>query len=331
MSNNSQAGKTAVLTPDPEVEFEPLKSATDDDHESDSNVSGAEHDDEVATSAPSIGEEAAAHVPTGEDGLELADARVEANVAFEPEVDAELAEFATDEDIERALASISEVVIGPDDRVQVTATNRYPWRAICSLRIRAANGRGFIGTGFLVSPRVLITAGHVVFMHNQGGWADEIEVIPGRNGARQPFGSCTSKHFHSVTGWTKKGDRNYDYGAIVLPNDCRFGDRVGWFGYANYSDATLSGLKVNLSGYPGDKGGATQWWHARRLTNLSSRMLRYNIDTAGGQSGSPVWRLRNGQRYAVGVHTTGSQSGNGATRINGPVYNRITSWTALHK
>lgn len=335
MTDNNNQGDTSVLDPEPERDFDAdseFFEATDDsDDESVSSQPVKTTSDDGEVAQPSTGAEGGSTEVSGTGGLELANELVEALVDVEPAVDASLAEYGTEDDIERAVAELTaEVVIGRDDRIRIHNTTSYPWRAICSLRIKANDGTNWIGTGFLVGPRIVVTAGHVVYMRKHGGWAKEIEVIPGRNGSARPYGSCKSRHFHSVSGWTRNNKRDYDYGAIVLPADCRFGDRVGHFGYANYGAWTLRSLIVNLAGYPGDKGGSTQWWHARRLTSVGSRRLRYNIDSAGGTSGGPVWRYVNGQRYVVGIHTTGHSSGNGATRINRSVFDRIKSWKTLH-
>ncbi|MCP4582498.1 MAG: serine protease [candidate division Zixibacteria bacterium] len=225
--------------------------------------------------------------------------------------------------------TVAEVVIGRDDRVRITNTRAYPWRCICSLLITARDNSRWIGTGWLCGPGTVITAGHVVYMHRHGGWARRIEVIPGRNAASRPFGSVTVTHLRSVKGWTRKRKRSHDYGAIILPSSNKYGNRLGYFGFANLSFFSLMGLKVNLSGYPGDKPAGTQWWHARRIKFVTPRTLVYNIDTAGGQSGSPVWRLRKGKRHAVGIHTNGSTAGNSATRITRPVYKNIKKWKKI--
>ena len=47
----------------------------------------------------------------------------------------------------------------------------------------------------------------------------KIQIMPGRNGSKLPCGSVTSTSFRSVTGWTKSGDENFDYGAIILPTE----------------------------------------------------------------------------------------------------------------
>ncbi len=222
-----------------------------------------------------------------------------------------------------------EVVIDHDDRVRINATTKYPWRAICSLRMKSKTGKNYIGTGWFVSPRTIITAGHCIYFHNEGGWAQEITVMPGRNGNSLPYGSCVARSFRSVTGWTRDKGRNFDYGAIILPANCRLGARTGYFGYAYMSDNSLKNKYLNLSGYPGDKPSGTQWFHSRRVKGVTDRTITYEIDTAGGQSGSPVWYINNGNRYAAGIHTNGHSSGNSATRIVKAVYDNIKYWKSL--
>jgi V8-like Glu-specific endopeptidase len=235
----------------------------------------------------------------------------------------------------RAAARSSEVVsgietvIGTDDRSLVTATSSYPWRAIASLIITAPDGEQFIGTAWLVAPRLMLTAGHCVYMHDHGGWASSIEIIPGRNGSERPFGSCFALSYRSTNGWVDDHDREYDYAALLLPEDCRYGDQLGWFGRQVRSDAELANVTLNLSGYPGDKPTGTQWRHTKTIKSLSGRVITYEIDTFGGQSGAPVWLFIPGQgRFGVGIHTNGSLAGNSATRITADVEANIAAWVA---
>ena len=222
---------------------------------------------------------------------------------------------------------LMEVIIGTDDRQQVGNTNEYPWRCIASLRITANDGSAWIGTGWLVNRRLLLTAGHCVYMADHGGWVQQIEVIPGRQGDTFPSGSCVATNFRSVHGWIDDGNRDYDYGAIILGEDCRYGDTLGWFGYQVHSDDDLKSLTVNISGYPGDKPAGTQWFLSGAIKSVSDRTFEYDIDTAGGQSGAPVWAAMNdGSRYAVGVHTNGATDGNSATRITQEVFDNVTAW-----
>ena len=85
---------------------------------------------------------------------------------------------------------------------------------------------------------------------------------------------------------------------------------------------------ANISGYPGDKPAGTQWYHARRVTSVGPRKVYYDVDTYGGQSGSGVYRIVNGARYAIAVHAYGGASSNSGTRITSEVYNNLVAWKA---
>lgn len=54
----------------------------------------------------------------------------------------------------------------------------------------------------------------------------------------------------------------------------------------------------------------------------------YDIDTAGGQSGSAVYRIVDGGRYGIAVHAYGGATANSGTRITRPVYDNLSNWTA---
>lgn len=231
----------------------------------------------------------------------------------------------------------AESVIGDDGRRRITSTENYPWRVHTSLLITARDGTRWLGTAFFIAPRVLATAGHNLFFHgaNEGrrGWARSIEVMPGRDEDDLPFGSAISTKFYSVRGWTESPpdnpDPEYDYGAIILDESEPLGNDTGWIGFGSYGDSTLRSATGNLSGYPGDLGnGAQQWYMARRIDSVSSRQVFYDIDTAGGQSGSAVYRIKDGSRYAVGIHAygTGVRPLNAATRINRAVFDNLLTW-----
>jgi len=225
----------------------------------------------------------------------------------------------------------AETVHGPDDRVKITNTSVYPWRVHASLLITAADGSGWIGTGWFIGPHTLMTAGHVVYIKNSGvpgrdGWVRSIEVMPGRNGSALPYGKVTSKNFRTVTGWANNGDENFDYGAIIIPTN--LGNTTGWFGFGVYSDATLLASVGNISGYPGDKPAGTQWYDAHRIASVNARKVYYDIDTFGGQSGSGVYRITSAGRFGIAIHAYGGATTNSGTRIVTPVFNNMVAWKA---
>lgn len=226
-----------------------------------------------------------------------------------------------------------ETVHGPDDRVQIQNTENFPWRVHASLLITARDGSRWIGTGWFIGPRTLATAGHVVYIKNSGmperdGWVRSIQVMPGRNGSRLPFGSVRSEIFHSVVGWTVDGDPQYDYAAITIPSP--LGDQTGTLGFGVLSQSDLLGSTGNLAGYPGDKPTGTQWYHHNRVASVTARKVFYDIDTAGGQSGAAVYRIGgDGMRTAFGVHAYGGATTNSATRITTPVFQNLENWLSV--
>jgi V8-like Glu-specific endopeptidase len=225
----------------------------------------------------------------------------------------------------------AEAVIGFDNRIQITNTQDYPWRVHASLLVTARDGSRWIGTGWFIGPHTLATAGHVVYIKNSGvpgrdGWARSVQVMPGRNGSSLPYGSVTTSNLRTVHGWASNGDPEYDYGAIILPTD--LGSQTGWFGFGAYTDATLVGSSVNVSGYPGDKPSGTQWYHWNTVTSVGPRKVFYQVDTFGGQSGSAVYRIDNGGRYGVAVHAYGGSASNSGTRITQQVFDNFVAWKA---
>lgn len=217
-------------------------------------------------------------------------------------------------------------VCGTDTRTQVTSTTAAPWSGLCRLEMTFPNGL-YIGTGFMINSRTVMTAGHCVFDPATKKWATKIRVIPGKNGSAESFGSVTvaTSGLKAPTQWTSTGDSNYDFGAIELPTSTTFLTRVFKFAYKNETTAVLtkSSNVWNTAGYPGDKANGTCWTTFGSVTGASSTKLSYVFDTYGGQSGSPVWGLySDGVRRVVGIHVAGQDSPctNYATRVNSTLY-----------
>jgi glutamyl endopeptidase len=225
--------------------------------------------------------------------------------------------------------TVLEVVFGNDDRVRVADNfmRTNPWRQICALRITSQSNRTYVGTAWFISPTTLATAGHCVFMQNDGGWAKSIDVIPGKIGPTAPFGRIRSESFASVDGWVEQRQRDFDYGVIFLP-DPVVGRRVGNFEVQVLADPELSGVTAKVSGYPADRDRAEfQYFHERPVTSVTSTRIEYDIDTFGGQSGSPIFQHTDNGIVAIGIHTTGGATSNSGTRISDPVMDNLILWT----
>jgi glutamyl endopeptidase len=201
---------------------------------------------------------------------------------------------------------IETVLHDVDERTRVTDVQIAPWRMICCLEIESSFG-GIMGTGWFAGPRTLITAGHCVYDTAQmGGWAKSITITPGRDDQNKPFDSIVSEKFSTLDKW--QGEQNPDFDIAAIHIDKPVGDDLGWFSVGALTDAELPGYMVNISGYPFDKGaGVQQWWAKNRIMQVRPRRIFYDVDTAGGQSGAPVfiYESETAPPIVVGVHAYG--------------------------
>jgi V8-like Glu-specific endopeptidase len=143
-------------------------------------------------------------------------------------------------------ASKPENVIGVDSRVMVTDTSPVPWRCICHLEVEYEFGPTGFATGFLIGPKSVLTAAHVLDSPARDGSmrrrkARQVRVIPGRNGTMAPYGFFVSKYLDCKVPeqWLANGDdhpdRGWDFAMITIPDNFQTEDqptaeRLGYFG-----------------------------------------------------------------------------------------------------
>lgn len=220
-----------------------------------------------------------------------------------------------------------ESVCDPDDRVLVQDTTVFPYSAVCQLIIHLPGNRRARGTGWLMGPQLVVTAGHCVHEGEGGGYFESVEVIPAMNGATRPFGSqmASQNALRASSSWISQGSLAGDYGAILLdrPFESDSGASPGVFETAVRTDAELDGAMLELSGYPGDKAFGEQWIDQDPVSSLQPGRIRYYLDTYGGQSGSGSRTLPDNQ--VVGIHNYGSCP-NKSTRITAEVKSVLDAW-----
>ncbi|MCA9178131.1 MAG: hypothetical protein KDB14_26890 [Planctomycetales bacterium] len=227
-----------------------------------------------------------------------------------------------------------EAVFMPDNRLPIADSKSYPYSAICALTIINQRGEKFYGSGFLAGPRLVLTAGHNVYYHSDGGFMKEIVVYPGLHldyTAHQPRAVSTS--FSTVASWTLDANRQFDFGAIFLDADLTAS--TGFLAVSKFKSEELQNMTVNLVGYPKDppegqgfpNDGSTQWRASGRVA-VAANQLTYGIDSSAGQSGSPLiaYFSETDAYHVVGIHNTAFPECNAATRFNDEVFSQIVRW-----
>jgi V8-like Glu-specific endopeptidase len=223
-------------------------------------------------------------------------------------------------------------VLGTDDRVQVADTTAFPYSAIVQVRVDFDGDGSYDGwgTGAMISPNDVLTAGHVLW-DSQYGYAKNIQVIPARDGGSTPFGTAEGTAWYVPDAYISTGGTfAYDIGVINLGTS--IGSSTGTLALQATSGPDLVGTTVTTAGYPGDlsSNGSVMITTSGEIDgSIGDNRVYYNgtLDSYGGQSGSPLWVTVNGQTTIVGVHTAGGSFYNAGTALTSDFYSLIDGWT----
>lgn len=211
-------------------------------------------------------------------------------------------------------------VIGSDDRVLVPDTSRIPARSVGLLKIFPSDGVVRWGTAWLIGPRTLATAAHNL-VHPESGKAMRLDVGLAYDGKSARGG------WHRIidTAFLEAWEENPSAGnpndfAVLKIDDASVGNRLGWFGFADYEDRKFDNLILNMFGYPMDLDQFYMYGTAGRASHVDRARIYHDCDAGGGMSGGPVVARFDEQRIAVGIHVAGGTLTNVATRITGAAF-----------
>lgn len=230
-----------------------------------------------------------------------------------------------------------ESVFSPDFRFEVDSTLYQDggiYRSIVKLLVYLAgsdsdNPEWYMGSGWLITPDIVVTAGHNVYKGdgNGSGKATVIECHIGYHGRESVGEGDTQTRYakRCVTPaewiYTSKDNSHRDFAFIQV--DKPFTGNLRLFSYEKTPQTGIEMLGV--VGYPGDRfiedshgkdWGAVMCKDSNRVgcrRKNTSTMLTYNISTYPGQSGSPV--IREGTQTAIATHVCGSVKRNEASPI----------------
>ncbi|NSL88822.1 hypothetical protein ECE50_018410 [Chitinophaga sp. Mgbs1] len=222
-----------------------------------------------------------------------------------------------------------QAVCGNDERVRISPTTSQPYSSICELFVEDKDGNYYAGTGCIFSIPgadygLVITAAHCLFEFKKKRAIRSIIVIPAIDGKNSPFGRITVDGHQCFVSYpfVLGKERGSDYGAILIPL------KKGWEHNFEMNVLTTEELEervVLTAGYPLDKLGETMWSTGDVIYSLNNVTFRYEFDTHGGQSGSPVWTMYKGKWSIVGIHSGGGCP-NVAVRITELQIAQFNSW-----
>lgn len=227
----------------------------------------------------------------------------------------------------------SKFACKPDSSKRVKITDfRAPYSYVCFMYMQRGR-KIYRGTGFLIHPRVVLTAGHNLatsFFRR----VRKVDLYFG------PHDSTTYKANQSVS--LKKnintffknfywinGKIHRDFSIIILPDSAVFEKVGGHFEVVPVSHRSQPQGTIKLTGSPGDKDDY-EIWHEEtihyQLNAKNGGQLLYDIYTQPRNSGSPLWITAEDGFQAIGVHSRSMGSCNAGKLLDKETYEQIAEW-----
>ena len=208
----------------------------------------------------------------------------------------------------RSIEAFYGIYDNPDAR-QVFYPQDYPWR--CTGRIFTYTSWptpnwSWWGSGALIGPRHVLTAGHVAPWGSQS-WA--MLFVPAYWDGASIFGAGASSYVSDYRGWNTGGGTAYD--SCVLRLYEPLGNQLGWIGTRTYDGAWEGGNYWVLTGYPGAIAGANRPAYQSGVAVLDddedgdAQQIEHHGDSSPGELGGPMFGFWNDGPHAIGTTSGG--------------------------
>lgn len=198
--------------------------------------------------------------------------------------------------------NIDESVIGPDDRKLVKDIKKYPYKSIVFIRSYFDDYKYIAGTGFMIDDYSVLTAAHVV--DKKDIKIKKIVVYAGYQDNEATIDTVNVIKKYTIPEWINTRNSNLDMALLILEKP--LGKTLGKL---NIVDKSNINELVFTSGYPGGNDlnkdkikPGNQYYSSGKIVKITKDKLFYDLDSEGGQSGSPVF---NNNNEVIGIHING--------------------------
>jgi hypothetical protein len=186
----------------------------------------------------------------------------------------------------------------------------YPWRTIGKVYTPTAGG-----TGYLVGPNLVLTAGHVMPWDQANWWVQFIPAYRNDDPNPTPFGWSYVSEFR---GYRPQGGSPFGYDYALCRLYQPLGNALGWMGTRSAGDSDIESRSYTSSGYPDSFGGRPAVNFALGIRDIDNDSPGREYETvhhvSHGWSGGPLWYFAGTDPYAIGVTSGYEKDGFDPTR-----------------
>lgn len=217
------------------------------------------------------------------------------------------------------------IVFGLAVNREITELGVYPYRAVTHLYVTFPDGSVALGTGAVVGRNDILTATHVVYNPNAGGWARDIRIAVGAdyNSGSYRYESPSLVDLEDVR-WSISGfpsqtfsdsdndtltfaESQSDVALIGLSQPV--GDQVGYFAVAPGYDSTQLAYQIGYpQGSPGMMFGPLLVQHHGIYDLYEATSGGANQLMGPGSSGGPLYVVVGEVPVVIGVRSSGSDT-----------------------